>query len=200
MYYIDIYVVKPRHWMKRYDLSSIEGKYGVYYRIKTDNEAVRKKITRKLRFHNIKHRVYDSNYTRSSSYRKKFIEAYPPPYRCAYCGRFLTLNKMQVDHVIPVNKAKSSPKARRILKKKGIQNVNDLKNLVPSCSRCNEKKGTKMGWWVVKGYFWNKFPIYMIDWFVKLLLFVLVIWIIYYAYHNNPLVHDVINYIISLIN
>ena len=200
MYYIDIYVTKPRHWMKKYNLSSIDGRYGIYYRITTDNESVRKKIIRKLRFHNTKYRTYDSNYTRSSDYRKKFMSVYSPPYKCAYCGKYLTAEKMQVDHVIPVDKAKSSKRARNILKRKGITNVNDIKNLVPSCSKCNENKGTQMGWWVVKGYFWNKVPIYAIEKIIKVLLCIFIIWILYYGYHHNQIINNIINDIISLLS
>ena len=41
--------------------------------------------------------------------------------------------------------------AQRLLKSNGCDNVNDVKNLVASCSRCNRKKSNLMGLWYIRG-------------------------------------------------
>lgn len=47
-------------------------------------------------------------------------------YRCAYCGRGLTLKTMRIDHFHP--KAKGGK--------------NHIENLMPCCQSCNSTKGT----------------------------------------------------------
>lgn len=46
--------------------------------------------------------------------------------RCAYCGCPLSLNKMQIDHVVPLHNG----------------GTNDIDNLLPSCRSCNHYKDT----------------------------------------------------------
>ena len=53
---------------------------------------------------------------------------------CAYCGKPIALNKMQVDHVMPV-KFYASYKA------KGID-VNCIDNMMPACKSCNHYKSS----------------------------------------------------------
>ena len=55
---------------------------------------------------------------------------------CAYCGRKIEYKNMQVDHFIPqemepVVVAGNFP---------GIDNIDDLKNLMPACRMCNHYK------------------------------------------------------------
>ena len=97
-------------------------------------------------------RMYRKRYGRSGSYRYRFMKAWPPEngkYRCVYCGRKIRPEKMTVDHVIPVDAAKTSKKAQRMLDRHYQDGVNDLNNLVPCCFRCNQKKGsTYSGKWI----------------------------------------------------
>lgn len=44
--------------------------------------------------------------------------------RCAYCGCPLSLNEMQIDHVVPLHNG----------------GTNDFDNLLPSCRSCNHYK------------------------------------------------------------
>ena len=69
-----------------------------------------------------------------------YPEIRPGKYRCVYCGKIIKRRDMVVDHVVPVSAAQNSFYARRALHGKG---VNDLSNLVPSCARCNAKKGSE---------------------------------------------------------
>lgn len=73
-------------------------------------------------------------------------------YRCAYCGRKLAREKITIDHIFPVHCMEEYPAVRRRAALFGIRGSNDLKNLVPACSRCNLRKGTRMGWWIIKGF------------------------------------------------
>lgn len=56
--------------------------------------------------------------------------------RCAYCGRKIAYKDMQVDHLIPkemepVVVAGNYP---------GLDNIDDIKNLMPACRMCNHYK------------------------------------------------------------
>jgi hypothetical protein len=67
---------------------------------------------------------------------------------------------MQVDHIISVDMAKKNWLARRLLPKEG---VNSIKNLVPSCQRCNRRKSNYGGLWLIRGYYWRIcLPIFII--------------------------------------
>lgn len=56
--------------------------------------------------------------------RKKVYEKFDG--HCAYCGREITLEEMQVDHVQPIRNG----------------GTDDFKNLFPSCQICNHYKGS----------------------------------------------------------
>ena len=100
--------------------------------------------------------IIPAQYTRSSDYRKDFFKTAKPAiaakYRCAYCGRVFTYQQITVDHIIPVNQMQYSVKARKLAKRFGIENVNDVKNLVAACRSCNSRKSIKMGMWVYRGF------------------------------------------------
>jgi 5-methylcytosine-specific restriction endonuclease McrA len=51
--------------------------------------------------------------------------------RCAYCGKTIKLKDMQVDHIVPV---RAHPYYKQAV------DINDIKNLNPSCRRCNHYK------------------------------------------------------------
>lgn len=98
-----------------------------------------------------------SNYQRGKSYRSDFFKCHPgifhKYYVCSYCGRMLTKKTTTVDHLIPVCKVKRMGIGRILLWLNGIYNVNDTRNLVAACQRCNSRKSDKMGAWVIKGTF-----------------------------------------------
>lgn len=93
---------------------------------------------------------------RSATYRTEFFSENPPPIRhqyyfCAYCGRLVSAQKITIDHLYPVGEVSRNLKLQKKLKKRGILSVNDIRNLVPACARCNERKGKKMGRWILRG-------------------------------------------------
>ena len=114
---------------------------------------------------------------RSDDYRKKFFESNKGIlssgiYHCSYCGKILTKKNVSVDHLIPVHRVKRFSLARLIMLYNGINDVNDIRNLVPSCKRCNSKKGSKMGLWLYRGNIGKHFIFWGIIWTVVLSLFI----------------------------
>lgn len=103
----------------------------------------------------------NQKYERDSTYRERYISAHPPKngkYRCVYCGRFVSKDKMEVDHVVAVDRVKKNWLYRLCVP----NGVNDLNNLVCSCHRCNHKKGSKGGLWIIRGHFWRVvLPVYI---------------------------------------
>lgn len=59
--------------------------------------------------------------------------------RCAYCGVEIDIKKMQVDHIQPHWHTINEQEATKYNITKGSH---DIKNLNPSCSRCNKWKST----------------------------------------------------------
>lgn len=121
-------------------------------------KKLEKKDTKKLKKycnrHNVNFNIINTNFERGSSYRRTFFSANKDingHYFCAYCGRYIPKNKVTVDHIIPINSVKHSPLKQKILKVKGIDNINCEKNLTPACFRCNTFKGTKGGLWIIRG-------------------------------------------------
>lgn len=96
-------------------------------------------------------------YRRNSIYRKTFFDSHPGLfgrdfYFCSYCGKLLKKDKVTVDHVFAVKAVQQSRFLKWLLKTLGMGTVNDRKNLVPACSRCNERKGAKGGLWILRGF------------------------------------------------
>lgn len=91
-------------------------------------------------------------YQRSDDYRQQYLRWHPGIFKkyyiCAYCGKIMRREKMQVDHVIPVDATKTFGLARLFLP----DGVNSYKNLVSACPSCNATKSSKRGVWVVRGF------------------------------------------------
>lgn len=171
---------------------AVSGPYGVYWKGKVPEED-KKDVQRFLRRNWLRRqRWYEASWDRNGTYLQMFIQNYKGPMRCRYCNRKITRNAMEVDHLIPVARAKKGGYARWKLKEKGIHNVNDVRNLVPSCRRCNRRKGSKMGLWYIRGIL-GKYPVYWKIVLVGKIIFILLvfIWLIvfgkqYYAlFFNN---------------
>ena len=59
--------------------------------------------------------------------------------RCAYCGKEITYKDMQVDHKVPLFRNDTDEQLEAAGIKRGTE---DMDNLMPSCRRCNFRKGT----------------------------------------------------------
>lgn len=159
--------------LSRHGFKEKNNKFGTYFHAEVSKwDAFR--IQNLILCHRYNYKRYEKCWDRSDNYRSEFFKHNNGPYRCAYCGRRITSKDLEVDHLIPVSKAKSSRWARFILWMNAIYNVNNYRNLVASCKRCNRKKSDNMGLWVVIGsigrfrLFWN-----MIDF--MLLLFIVAV-------------------------
>lgn len=85
-------------------------------------------------------------YNRNETYRRQFLQSHNKDFRyfCAYCGRYLTREMLEVDHIIPCAKTRRSWFWRRYIDWKGYNGVNDFRNLTAACSRCNRLKCDKV--------------------------------------------------------
>ena len=115
-----------------------------------------KPVVRFCRLRLIRFSLTDDSMERRAGYRERFFREQKGVfgsgiYLCAYCGRPMLSSKTYVDHIIPVQKAGSSAFYGRLLKLRGIKNVNDVRNLAPSCRKCNLHKGSNGGIWVIRG-------------------------------------------------
>lgn len=82
--------------------------------------------------------IIENKYIRSSKYRSVYFHAYPSDtgvYRCVYCGKRMSKDKITVDHVIPIQKVQKSDFYKNLLVTCGIDSVNDPKNLAPACEK-----------------------------------------------------------------
>lgn len=142
-----------------------------------------RKIEAFCRRKHLRFRINNSYGKRSSNYRDLFFESCNPIFGncwfCAYCGKPLSASKVTVDHLFPVGQAKRSLRVQREMQMFGIYDVNDIKNLVPACKKCNQRKGQKMGFWILRGfvggrcqYFWY------FGWFVRFVVLLLLICVI----------------------
>ena len=150
-YCVDIYTDRTLKWFRDYESSQRQSQYGRYKTLTVDSSREAEKIIRKAKHLGIRTRAYSRDFDRENDCRKRFLQVNKPPYRCRYCGKIITEREIEVDHLIPVARAKKSAAVRRKLKKSGMDSVNDIKNLVPACRRCNRRKGDKMGIWYIKG-------------------------------------------------
>ena len=181
-YYIDVYIKRPKYWMKKYGFKEVNGKYGTHLSIKVD-EKNKRKIVRRLKWRHTKYRCTEACWNRSSDYRKNFFKLNPgPDYQCRYCNRKLHKENVVVDHVIPISQAKKNKNARKLLKLRGIDNVNDTRNLVASCKKCNQAKDDKMGIWLLKAWL-GKYKLY---WVVRpIIICSLIAYALYYITQSD---------------
>ena len=170
--------------LKKHGFEKKENKYGDYYYIEVssmDSWMTKRLLNRK----GYKYRSFDKRYDRGTNYRGDFLKDnhYKKRYRCAYCGKRIKKENMEVDHLIPVSKAKTHSSVRLWLQLCGIKNVNDTRNLVAACKPCNRRKSDHMGVWVIKGSI-GRFGAF---WVIRDILFVIFICaIIYFVSTHLP--------------
>lgn len=114
----------------------------------------------------------DSNYQRSNTYRNDYFKKHPYGiignyYQCVYCGKFIKKEKVSVDHLFPINrveKGKYRNLWKKLLKLRGITNINQTENLVSACQSCNLQKSTKIKKWYLKGCIGRHFIYWVVIW------------------------------------
>lgn len=87
----------------------------------------------------------------------------------------MTKKTLTVDHLIPVKKAQTSKFARWLLHKEKIENVNDIRNLIPACETCNKRKSSKMGIWLIRGAVGKHQKFWIIFWPAVLITIIIII-------------------------
>ena len=155
---LELYTEKQTKWMEGYKFQPKKNRQGSYFLTETDQKEMNHILTKARKSH-IRYRCYGKEWARAPGCRDRFFRENPGPYRCRYCNRWLAKEQVVVDHIIPVNKAKSSQKARNMLRRSGMTSVNDIRNLAPSCPWCNSRKGDKIGLWYLRGIF-GKYKVY----------------------------------------
>lgn len=100
--------------------------------------------------------IYEQKHQRGTRYREDHFLVHAPDlfgkYRCVYCGKLMTKKEATVDHLIPVQGAKRSRFWQLILERLKYDGVNDPRNLVTACKKCNSSKGSKTGIWILFGW------------------------------------------------
>lgn len=153
-----------------------KGKRSTRWELKTEeeNKEFIRKCEKFCHKKNYEFILAEDRYSRSSTYRKNYLEAHSGwhgLYICMYCSKVVPVNKLSIDHIIPVDKAMRCRSAKFLLFINGIENVNDLKNLGPSCRKCNQKKSNKMNaYWILRARI-GKIPFsWVLIWSIKLLI------------------------------
>lgn len=169
-----------KYLVDRHCFTEKENKYGIYFTTEVpamDAWQTKLMLARK----GYKYRSFDRRYERSNNYRKIFFDNNHGPYHCVYCGKRLIARDLEVDHLIPVAKAKNSMGVRTWMQLCGIKNVNDSKNLVASCSRCNGHKSDKMGFWTLRGMIGR----YKATWVARNIFVILLVLLVIYLLSQN---------------
>ena len=147
-------------------------------------------MQKKLARRGIESRIFESGYARSGNYRRIFLEAHPDEmqFRCVYCGNMIPRYQITVDHAIPVYAAKKYHSARLALKMKGCDGVNDPNNLVPSCRRCNERKGSDYNLvYALRAQFGSDRRYWIIAHSIRITLVMLVLFLLLYLNYRTGL-------------
>lgn len=178
-----------RYYLHQMGLSfKKKGKYsGVWYK-QTDNHLEIETLKDYCIAHHLNIKIYDDKDKRNHEYRKNFFQTNlglfnkGRYYHCAYCGRILKKEKIQIDHIFPIYMVKDSNFTtfnKKVLKLFHITDINCNRNLVASCKKCNQRKGNKTGLWVIRA------------WIGKYILF----WIIVYVLISILILKTLIDFV-----
>lgn len=172
-----------RRYFNEEGFSLVERSYGKsYYTKKCKSIAEREGYVSFCKRHRLTCKVLAEEYVRGSNYRKTYFNSqhFTGKYTiCTYCGLPVRVEKLTVDHIIPVDKVKKTTKAKILMKIFGISDINELKNLCGACKRCNSKKRAKMGIWIIRGFIGKSKFIWYIRWILRLIIIYWVIWYLY---------------------
>lgn len=103
----------------------------------------------------------NKKYTRSSDYRKQYLDKHKGffgVYCCSYCGKLCSKSQMEVDHIYPVDGAASKTSGKLWVTlntwylPSNNKGVNEPWNTTSACHDCNSSKSNKGGAWVWRGY------------------------------------------------
>lgn len=152
-------VVKISYYTKKRRIRQLHS-FGMYqtgqYEYRGNiTEADIKKLARLQKRGELTYYIDNHFSVRGNKYREVFFRNYKPVigdlYFCAYCGKLIRKKNITIDHIYPVGRVRKSMSLQRKLKRRGIETVNDPRNLTPSCAKCNGHKAAKGGLWVMRG-------------------------------------------------
>lgn len=153
--------------------------YGKSFYSKKIDEIEKEELVSYCRKHKLKYMLIQECHIRDSNYRKEFLQDKNREWSiCAYCGMHKKTSNITVDHIIPVDKAKKSAYAKWLLKRLHIDNVNSKRNLAAACKRCNSRKGTKMGLWVIRGYIGKSGALWAVRWIIRFILLLILLYVV----------------------
>lgn len=148
-------------------------------------------LKRLCRQNKVKFEINNDFGKRSTTYRTEYFKhnkpIYKKFYRCVYCGRLLSRRKITVDHIYPVKKVNESTFYQDKLKRMGADSVNNYRNLVSACFRCNAKKRAKTGWWIIKAKIGSMKYYWLVVHIIEFIIFLL---ILYNLYANRMIISD----------
>lgn len=153
--------------------------FGLFYNghcftMNTDDIFLIKKIRNFCRVHGLQFNDKNLSYTRNTSYRREYFSHYKPAvfqrYFCIYCGRLIPCKQITVDHIIPVKKASENPVYQNFVRALGWRGINDYHNLGAACRKCNSKKSSKTGMWLIRGFVGKSNLFQIVRWFIRILV------------------------------
>lgn len=155
-------------------------------------------LKRLCRQNKVKFEINNDFGKRSTTYRTEYFKhnkpIYKKFYRCVYCGRLLSRRKITVDHIYPVKKVNESTYYQDKLKRMGADSVNDYRNLVSACFRCNAKKSAKTGWWIIKAKIGSMKYYWLVVHIIEFIIFLL---ILYNLYANRMIISDNLKFLLE---
>lgn len=175
-------IYNHRGYLARSGCTFVKRSYGKSFYTKKVGEEEKTSFVKYCKKHKLTCAVIDEKYTRNNSYRKEFLEQYKNNSHilCAYCGLLVDKKDITVDHIIPVDKAKKGKGgARMLMNILRVDNVNNQKNLAAACKKCNNRKRTKMGFWVIKGFIGKSKCLWTIRWLLRIGIIIAIIAIVY---------------------
>jgi 5-methylcytosine-specific restriction endonuclease McrA len=66
--------------------------------------------------------------------------------KCAYCGKIIPFNDLEIDHILPESLLGNSDKLERTKLEYGLDSefdINSYYNWIPSCKSCNKRKSNR---------------------------------------------------------
>lgn len=126
---------------------------GKCYEMRLNDKNEFQSIIKYCKKHKLKYIIINSEIKRDYNYRKIFFDSNEKEkYRCAYCGKIFRKDSITVDHIFPIDKTSKSDFLQRLMIFLNIYDINSIKNLCAACNRCNSKKGSRTGRWILKGF------------------------------------------------
>lgn len=151
-YIIEIKNGKRKTYFKRDELREkgfdFVSKRKVWIKILCEKDAL--ELEKYAKRNGFKVRFYPKSMKRSHAYREQYFAAHQPDilgrYFCTYCGKLIKPKDVQVDHMVSIALVQKNHWMQKY-----VSDINDSKNLVAACRRCNSKKGSKGGLWILRG-------------------------------------------------